>query len=133
MNHRVSGVNEAVVIITIQAKLRRCDIAGKDPYARLQMLIEAREIHVQLKALPQPRGGFLRIFSADEHVQRRTMLIQQVRRHMRTDVACRSRQEYRHVTPLVPVFTVSPFTGSSAATKNFRGARTSSGRPSISG
>ena len=83
----VGGMNETIVVVTIQTELGDGDVAGKNPDARLQMFVEAREIHVQLKPLPQSGGGFLRVFSADEHVERRAMIVQQVRCHMRANVA----------------------------------------------
>src|SRR5215468_4366419 len=98
------------------------------------MLIKAHKIHVQLDPTPQALRRLLRVLTAHEYIQRGAMRVQQVGRNVRADIARRSGQEYRHVAPLVPVFTVSSCVAScSWMGMRGRGGRTASGRPSISG
>ena len=132
MNHRVSRVDEPVVSIAVQTKLRSRQIANKNSNARLQMLVEAREVHVQLHGLPQSHFGITRIFAAYQQIQARSVLVEEIGRRMSAYVSGRTGQEYRHVAPFVPVETVSAPLFDSTACK-FRGARASRGRPSIKG
>ena len=133
VDYGVSGMDQAIVVIPIQTKLRSREIAGEDADAGLQVLVEARKVEVQLHRIPQATGSFLRVLAAYEEVQAGTVAFQQIGRHVRANVAYRSGQEYRHVAPLVAVFIVSPSGGSSSFIAKVRGGRTSSGRPSISG
>ena len=107
MDHGIGRVNQTIVVVAVQAELRRREVPRKNPDAGLEILVEAWEVHVQLHSVPQAERGFLRVFPAHQHVQGRAMRVQQVGRDMRANVARRSGQEYRHVAPFVPVFTVS--------------------------
>ena len=49
-----SGIELPVVFITAQAESGRSQVTTKDPHLRLQVLIEAGEIQVQLQGTPQP-------------------------------------------------------------------------------
>ena len=55
----------------------------------------------------------MRVACAHQQVQRRAVAVKQIGGDMCADVSGRSGQEYRHVAPLVPVFTVSPLAGAS--------------------
>ena len=68
---------------------------------------------MQLQRAPQAPLRFLRITRPHQHVQRGAVAFQQIGGDMRADVSGRSGQEYRHVAPLVPVFTASPLAGAS--------------------
>ena len=132
MDHRIGGVDQAVVVVIGEAKVRRGQVAAKDPHARLKVFVESREIQMQLQGLPQAARGFLRIAGAHQQVQRSAVLLQQVGGDVRADVSGGTSQEYRHVAPLVPVLTTSPFSGTAAGCR-LRAGRASSGRPSIRG
>src|SRR5208282_1847809 len=122
----------------VEPELRRREIAAKNPYLRLQVFIEFRERQVQLQSLPKPQLRITRIASAHQQIQGRVILLQQIRGDMGADVPGPTGQEYCHVAPFVPFFKASPFSrvevvvleGGICST---RGARASSGRPSISG
>src|SRR5438477_11853889 len=94
------------------------------------MLVEVREIQVQLQRAPQPQLCFLRITRAHQQVQGGAMSVQQISGNVRADVYGRAGQKYRHVAPLVPVFTVSLFAGASG---KLRGGFASRGLPSSMG
>src|SRR5882762_9082222 len=130
MNHGVRRVNQPVIIVMTESEPRGCQISGKNSYSCLHIFIKEREVEVQLQRLPQPQLGFAQVTRPHQKVQGSAVILQQIGGDMRSDVAGRPGQEYRHVAPLVPVFTVSPFVGASL---KLRGGRTSSGRPSISG
>src|ERR1700730_151268 len=132
MDHGICGVDQAIIIVGGQAKARHREITAKDPQAGLEMLIKSREIQVQWPGLQQAVRSFLRVAGADQQVQRSTVLLEQVGGNVRADVSGRTGQEYRHVAPLVPVLTTSPFSGR-AANWRLRGGRASRGRPSIRG
>src|ERR1700730_12113484 len=109
MDHGICSVDQAIIIVGGEAKARRSEITAKDPHAGLEMLIKSREIQVQLQSLPQAEGSLLRVAGADQQVQRSTVLLEQVGGDVRADVSGGTGQEYRHVAPLVPVLTTSPF------------------------
>ena len=50
MNDRIGGVNQAIVVIAVQAKSRRGQVAGKNADPGLQVIVEAGKIQVQLQA-----------------------------------------------------------------------------------
>jgi len=56
---------------------------------------------------------FLWIAGPHQQVQGGAVPLQKVGGYVRADVSGRSSQEYRHVAPLVPVFTASPLAGAS--------------------
>src|SRR3979411_2114441 len=130
MNYGVRGVNEPVVVVGTKSEPRRCQISAKNSYPCLHIFIEGWKVEVKLKRLPQAEFGLAQVTRPHQKVQGSAVILQQIGGDMRSDVAGRPGQEYRHVAPLVPVFTVSPFVGASL---KLRGGRTSSGRPSISG
>ena len=132
MDDRIGGVDQAVIIVRGKAELRRCQVAAKDPHARLEIFVEARKLQMELQRLPQPGCGFLGITGAHQYVERSAVLLQQVGRDMRANVSGRTGQEYRQVAPFVPVLTTSPFSGTVAGCK-LREGRASNARPSIKG
>src|SRR6478752_1980074 len=107
-------MDEAIVIVLTEAKVRRGEVPAKDSHARLEIFIEPREIQMELERLPQSSRGFLRIPGANQQVQRSAVLLEQVGGHVGADVSSGTSQEYRHVAPLVPVLTTSPFSGTAA-------------------
>ncbi len=132
MDHRIRGVNQAIVIVVGEAKVRRSQVAAKNSHPGLEVFVESRELQMQLQRLPQPARRFLRIAGANQQVQRSAVLLQQVGGDVRADVSGGTGQEYRHVAPLVPVLTTSPFSGTASGCR-LREGRASSGRPSIRG
>ena len=59
---------------------------------------------MQLQRLPQPPFRLARIPRPHQHIERRAMIPQQIRRHMRPNVSRRSRQKYRH--SLIPFLVI---------------------------
>ena len=136
VDHRIGGVHEPVIIARFQPKLRCGEIAAKNPDLRLQVFVEPGKRQVQLQSLPKPQFRIPRIAPTHQQIQGRVMLLQQIRGDMRANVSGPTGQEYCHVAPFVPVFTAAPFSvvGSlGGGICSTRGARASSGRPSISG
>src|ERR1019366_9259883 len=111
MNDGIGAVDQPVVVVFRQTKLRTRQISAENTDARLEVFVKAREIHVQLKSAPQARRCLLRITRPYQQVQRGIMILQEIGGYMRADVSGRTGQEYRHVAPLVPVLTVSPWGG----------------------
>src|SRR6476660_3188901 len=109
MDHRIGGVDQPVVVVFAPSEARRGEVAAEDPHAGLEMLIKSREVQMQLQSLPQACRSLLRVAGTNQQVQRRAVLLQQVGGDMGADVSGRTGQEYRHVAPLVPVLTTSPF------------------------
>ena len=72
---------------------------------------------MKLQRLPQPLLRFARITGTNQQIERGTMPFQKIGSHMRTDIARGTGQEYRHVAPFAPVFTVSPLPASAARSK----------------
>ena len=68
MNNGISGVDEAVVIVSREAEVFAGEIAAKNPHASLKMLIENREVEMQLQCLPEAEFGLMRIAGTDENV-----------------------------------------------------------------
>ncbi len=134
MDHGIGGVDKAIIITLFEPELRRCKIAAKNPNLRLEVFVEFRKRHVQLQGVPQAQLCIARIATAHQQIQSRIMLFEQIGCDMRADVAGATGQEYCHVAPFVPVLILSPSPFSAAGDMcNSRGARASSGRPSISG
>src|SRR5579862_3961136 len=106
MNYRIGGVNQPVVIVARQAKLRGRDIAPKNSHPCLQLFVKSRELQMQLQRPPQPCLGLMGVSGANEHIQRRSVLFQEIRGDMAADVSGGTGQEYRHVAPFVPVLMV---------------------------
>ena len=52
MDHRIGGVNEPVVAVPVESELRPGNVAAKNSYARLQVFVEPRKLHVQLQRSP---------------------------------------------------------------------------------
>ena len=52
MNHRIGRVDQAVVIVLSETEVRRGEIAAEDPHPRLKILVEPREVQVELQGLP---------------------------------------------------------------------------------
>ena len=113
MNDRIRGVHEPIVLIAVQTETGDRDVSAEHTDLGLQMLVETRKIHVELECAPQPELRFLLVAGADEQVQRGAVSVKKVGGDVCADVSGRSGQEYRHVAPLVPVFTASPLTGAS--------------------
>ena len=127
-------MDEPVVIARFEPELRRREIAAENPYLQLEIFVELREWQVQLQGMPKPQFRVPRIAAAHQQIQGRVMLLQQIRGNMRSDVPGPTGQENCHVAPFVPVFMLSPFSLVAAGgIFRARGARSSSGRPSISG
>src|ERR1700722_17827106 len=125
-------MNQAIVVIPRQPELSIGEIAAKDPDARLQILVEAREVQMELQGVPQTQFPLVGIARPHQHIQGSPMVLQQVGSDMAADVSGGPGQEYRHVAPFVPVLTVSPLLSTSDNWK-LRDGRASRGRPSISG
>jgi len=87
MDHRVGSVNESIVIACFEPKLGRGQITAKDPNARLQIFVESGKWQVQLQGLPEPQFGVTRIAAADQQIQGRVMLLEQIRSDVRADVS----------------------------------------------
>ena len=68
---------------------------------------------MHLPGTPQAQLRLLRVARPHEDVQRGAVAFEKIGGDMCADVSGRSGQEYRHVAPLVPVFTVSPLAGAS--------------------
>ena len=130
MNHGIRGVDEPVIIVGTESESRGCQVSAKNSYSGLYIFIEQRKVEVKLQRLPQTQLGLAQVTRPHQKVQGSAVILHQIGGHVRSDVAGRPGQEYRHVAPLVPVFAVSPF---ASANLKLRGARASSGRPSISG
>ena len=113
MNNRIRGVHQAVVLVATQAETGRSQVSAENAYSSLKKLVEARKLQVQLQRLPEAQFGIARVASPHQQVQRGTVALQQVGGDVRPDVSGRAGQEYRHVAPLVPVLTASPFAGAS--------------------
>ena len=63
---------------------------------RIEKILEARKIHVQLQRTPQALARFLLIARAHQQVQRFGMIREQVRRDVRADIAGGPGQENGH-------------------------------------
>ena len=114
MDHGIGGVDQAIVIVIGEAKVRCSQITAKDPHTGLEMLIKSRKLEVQLQGLPQTARGFLLVAGTHQQVQRGAVLLQQVRGDVCADVSGGTSQEYRHVAPLVPVLTMSALSGAAS-------------------
>ena len=113
MNYGIRGVNEAIILIAAETETGRGQVPAKDTHLGLEIFKEARKFQMQLQGTPQAELRFLRITRSHEQVQGRAVAFQQIGRHVSADVSGGPGQEYRHVAPLVPVFTASPFAGAS--------------------
>ena len=138
VDNRIRGVHEPVIIASFQSELGRRKIAAKYPDLRLQILVELGKRQVQLQRLPKPHFGVSRVAAAHQQIHGGVMPLQQIRGDMRADVPGSTGQENCHVAPSVPVVITSPFSSVEVVVVaggicNSRGARASSGRPSISG
>ena len=135
MDHRIGGVHQSVIIARLQPQLGRSKIAAKNSDLRLQIFVEPGERQMKLQSLPKPQFRVMGIAATHQQIQGRVMLLQQIRGDVRSDVPGPTGQEYCHVAPFVPVFTAVPFSCGVVVGGicNRRGARASSGRPSISG
>src|SRR5271170_6582957 len=125
-------MQQAIVVVPRQSKLRAGEVSAKNSHSRLQVLVKPGKIQVQLQCLPEANFGLMSIARADQQIQRRSMLFQKIGGDVCADVSGRPGQEYRHVAPLVPVRTVSA-SFSALASSKWRGGRASSGLPSIRG
>ena len=67
MDHRVSGVDQAIVVFIGESKVRRSQVAAKDSHARLKIFVEPREIQMQLQRLPQTARSFLWVAGRPDH------------------------------------------------------------------
>ena len=130
MNDRVSGFYKFALFIIGEAELRAGQIAAEDSDTRMKVVMETREIHVQLQTLPQPQFGFVLGLGPDQQIKRILVAIEKIGGDMSADVSGRAGQEYRHVAPSVPVLTASPLVG---VNSKLRAGLASSGRPSIRG
>src|SRR6266571_2311119 len=104
---------QAIVFVAVKSKAGRREVAAENSHLRLQVLVKSAELQMQLHGAPQAQLGFLRITGTHQQVQSGTVALKQIGGNMCADVSGRSSQEYRHVAPLVPVFTASPFAGAS--------------------
>ena len=132
MDYGIGGVNQAVIIVCGEGKVRRGEITAKNPHASLKMLVKLRKIQVQLQTLPQSESRILLIAGTDQQIQRSAVLLQQIGGDVCADVSSGTGQENRHVAPFVPVLMISPFSGT-ASKWRLREGRASRGRPSIRG
>ena len=80
-------------------KMIKCQVCQKrhrDSIKCEQKFVELWELEMQLHRLPQPDFRLSHIARPHQHIQRRAMIAQQIRRHMRPNVSRRSRKKYRH-------------------------------------
>ena len=105
-------MDEPVIVVRGETEAFASQITAEDPDPGLEMLIETREVKMQLQRLPEPEFGLVRIAGANQHIQRCAMLFEQIGGDVAADVAGRAGQEYRHVAPLVPVLTATPLSAS---------------------
>src|SRR5579864_8628951 len=113
VNYGIGRMHQAIVLVAAQAKTWLGEIADKDSHFGLQVFVEARELEVQLERTPEAHLRVGKIAGAHQHVQGGAITFQQIGSDVRADVSGRTGQEYRHVAPLVPVFTASPLAGAS--------------------
>jgi len=115
MDHRIGGVDQAIVIIPRQTELSPRQVSAKDSDPRLQIFVEPWEVQMQLQRMPQAHLRLVRISRPYQHVQRSSVLLQQIGGDVPADVSSGPGQEYRHVAPFVPVLMVSPLLSASAS------------------
>ena len=72
------------------------EITAKNADARVQELIESREIEMQLESAPEAFLRLLFVARADEEIQRVGMARKQIRRDVRADISGGTGQEDSH-------------------------------------
>jgi hypothetical protein len=72
------------------------EITAEDADARVQKLIEACEIQMQLESAPEAFLRLLFVARADEEIQRVGMAREQIRRDVRADISGGTGQEDSH-------------------------------------
>src|SRR5436853_1387500 len=106
-------MHETVVLIASQTETGSSQIAAEYAHPGLQVVIKLEKFQVGLHSAPEPKVRLLSIARTHQKIQRCAVLLQQIGGDVRPDVSGGSGQKYRHVAPLVPVLTASPFAGAS--------------------
>ena len=105
------------------------EIPAENSHTRIQVFREFREFKVELQRLPQALAGFLVRFRSHQQIERIAVLSPKPGDQITAQVAGRSGYENRHeVRKTAMRGREAPLVQSSS-----RGARDSSGRPSING
>ena len=93
----VGGSGQRTILVRVQPEMRRCEIAAKNSYARVENFAELRKIEMQLQRLPQSPLGLSRVRSPHEQVQRFAVLPGKPRGEIGSDIAGRTGQEDGHI------------------------------------
>ena len=96
MDYGIRGADELRVVVVGEAEMCVGEIAPKNSDARVQELIEAGEIEMQLESAPEAFLRFLLTARADEKIQRVGMARKQIRRDVRADISGGTGQEDSH-------------------------------------
>src|ERR1700733_8533785 len=96
VDYGVCRADELRVVVIREAEMRVGKVAAEDADARLQKLIEAGEIEMQLESAPEAFLRFLFTARADEKIQRVGMAREQIRRDVRADISGGTGQEDSH-------------------------------------
>src|SRR6266404_746174 len=134
MNDGVRGVHQSVVLIVGKREALGDKVAAEDAHAGIEVLDEFRKLEMELQGLPEARARLLLRACAHQQIERVAMPSQQTRHQVAAEIAGRAGYEDRHKgSDGGTELELAEARAACADQSSSRGARGSSGRPSISG
>src|SRR5207244_7087827 len=65
VNHRIGCLHQPAVIVVCETELRTGKVATKDVNARVQVVVETREVQMQLQGVPKTHFVLVRVMSTN--------------------------------------------------------------------
>src|SRR5258708_26241055 len=130
----IGGVNQRAIVVFGKPEARGGKVAAEDAQARIDEIEEFLKLKMKMQGLPQPLARLLLGICAHQQIQGVAIIPQQPRGEVAAEIAGRAGYEDRHKgsgggAELVLAVAHAACVDQSSS----RGARASSGRPSMSG
>src|SRR5579863_1089489 len=134
MNDRIGGIHQGVVLVVGKAKPLTRQVAAKNAHTRIQVFKKITKRKMELQRGPQPLARFFFTLCTDKKIQRIAMSGEKSRGDIAAQISGRAGYEDRHSgSDGVAEFDTTAARACSGDQSSSRGARASSGRPSING
>src|SRR5580692_11681100 len=134
MNDGIGGVDQRVVFVVAEPEAFTRQIAAKNSHTRIEVLAKFSESEMELQRRPQSLARFFVALRANQEIQRVAVFGEQSRGDVAAQVSGRAGYEDRHRgSDGVAEFDTTAARACSGDQSSSRGARDSSGRPSIKG
>src|ERR1700688_1314369 len=134
MNDGIGGVYKRVIVVVGQPESLAGKVSAKNTYSGIKVFEEFGKLEVQLQGLPEAFARFLLGARSHQQIQGVAIIPQQPGDQIAAEIAGRAGYEDRHKGSGGGAdWEVAEAQAACADQSSWRGARASSGRPSMSG